>query len=155
MGLDDFTSGATNTASTTTRQPQSSNEQKDNSGSEPVEEDDHFKVVGNGAKKKVFRTEEEWQEAAEFMENEMDLNPQEVLNMSAGKRHDVLHRAILQISGMDKQPFHPTRNCIVCGETFTFPTNWSFTKFKGEPVCNTHSIQESVEAYQEINKIQG
>lgn len=148
MGLDNFTSEDTTTTSTSQRQSKSP-EPEDNEDEEP------FKVVGSGADRKVFETEEGWQDAAQFMREEMDLNPNEVLNMPSSKRHDILHRAILQLDGMEQQPFHPTRDCIVCGVTFTFPRNWNFTKFKGEPCCNDHEIQEVVEAYRDINEIQG
>lgn len=155
MGLDEFTSGSTATASTTTTQTQSPANQEEESDNQPTEDDGYFKVVGKQGKRKVFETEEDWEEAAEFMREEMELNPNEVLNMPASKRHDILHRAILQLDSMDKEPFHPTRTCIVCDETFTFPSNWNFTRFKGEPVCNDHEIKDVVQSYEQMNALAG
>jgi hypothetical protein len=153
MGLDEFTTGSNNASQTHSRS--TSNDTTQSDSGENQENTEPYKAVGSGSKQKVFKTESEWMEAKQYMENEMGLNPQRVLNMPPDKRHDVLHRSILGINDMQSAPFHPVRHCIVCDEVFSFPNNWSFTEFRGEPTCSDHEIGEVTQAYNEINRIQG
>lgn len=142
MGLEDFNVSDTRSGSRTTTGKEEKSTTKD----------DAFKVVGSGPNQKVFSTEEEWDETAEYIENELRMNPQEVLNMSADKRHEILHRAILGKNGMRSPSFHIKRNCIVCGETFVFPNNWDFAEYKEEPACKHHTIKEVAKAHRQINE---
>lgn len=145
MALEDFSTSDTQAAgnkSTSTKTEED----------EVTSKSDAFKVVGSGRRAKVFPTEEDWKETEEYLKNEMRMNPNQVLNMSPEKRHQILHRAILGKNGMDSPDFHLKRDCIVCGETFVFPGNWDFVEYQGEPVCKEHPIRKAVEAYSEINE---
>lgn len=150
MGLDQFSSGestAKNTRSTGTEQ-QETEEQNDL--------DDAFKIIsGDRGREKVFHTEEDWQETKEFIESEMGLSMNQVMNMSASDRHDILHQAILGREGLSDESIKHTKECVVCGETFVFPKNWRFERIKGEAVCEDHTIAEAMEAIHEVNNIAG
>lgn len=148
MGLDSF-----RTSNTDTGGQQKQQQQQDTS--DDGEDSEPFKVVGSGAKRKVFPTEEDWEETVEHIEEELGMSAGEVLSMPSEKRHDVLHRAILGKNGLASTPFYPKRNCIVCNETFVYPNNWNFTEFKGEPVCNDHTLSETMDAYRQINTLEG
>lgn len=149
MGLEDFSSDDTEQTNQTVRQSTSEERETEE------KEDGYFKVVGSGNNKKVFQTEEDWLETKEFIKEEMNKSVNEVLNMSAEKRYDILHRAILGRMGLEPSSFHPTRQCIVCGYTFTYPSNWNFEEFNGEPACKHHTIEEVKQAYEKVNSIQG
>jgi len=149
MGLDDFKSqGSTvsqsSTSSNTSNQPQT--EEK------PIE--DAYKVFTcDDGRKKVFQDEEEWDEAIDFIENELGVSEEKVVDMNPTQRHDVLHQAIVGERGKMSQNFYPTRQCMICDEVFSFPTKWNFSKFKGEAFCNTHTVKEVIERYREVNEL--
>lgn len=154
MGLDDFASGGTKTQSSKNSSSTSSSDSDDETQTNKVDPEDYFKVVSAGdGRKKVFETEEDWEETKEFIEVEMSMSMGEVLNMTPDKRHQILHKAILGDAGVEIDSFYQKRDCIVCGETFVFPHNWNFDKFKGEPVCLSHTLEEVHEAYEEINEL--
>lgn len=149
MGLDSFNTGGSTTSRSTNSQTNTQQKQDD-------EDDEPFKVVnGDRGRQKVFPTEEDWEETVEFIEEEMNMTEGEVMNMSAGDRHEILHKAILQHEGDTPGGFRPTKECIVCGQDFVFPKNWNFTRIMGEASCNHHEIGEVMEAVSEVNQIQG
>lgn len=154
MGLDDFSTSDNNTASSIARQStrQGSQTTEEQDGAE--EDDEPFKVVsGDKGRKKVFPTEEDWEETVEFIENEMGMSVGEVMNKSAGDRYQLLHQAILQRNGGERPSFHPTKECAVCGEEFVFPENWNFTRIRTEVVCNSHKIGQVMEEIGAINAL--
>lgn len=160
MGLESFkTSSTRGTAKSGNDEKKSSNQQSSSVDQEAKKEesnDQPYKVVGGDrGLKKVFPTEEDWNETVDFIEDTMSVSVNEVMNMPADKRHQILHRAILKREDGQQEPFHPKRNCMVCGEDFVFPGSWNFTRFNGEPVCHHHSIEEVVQKYREINTLHG
>lgn len=147
MGLDSFKSDG-NSGTNTSPKVDTTKEQKSI--------DDAYKVfTADDGRKKVFQTEESWEEAVQFIQNELDMSIQQVENMNPTQRHDILHQAIIGEEGEVSQNFYPTRECLVCGKKFSFPTNWKFSKFKGEAVCCDHSVKEVLEEYREINELHG
>jgi len=147
MGLDSFKSDDNSTTNTSP---------KVDTTTEQKSIDDAYKVfTSDDGRKKVFQTQEAWEDAVEFIKNELNMSIQQVENMNPTQRHDILHQAIIGEEGEVSQNFYPARECLVCGEKFSFPTNWKFSKFKGEAVCCDHSVKEVLEEYREINDIQG
>lgn len=150
MGLESFSTGGSTSTQTTSRQSQSQSQSSSSDDTEP------FKVVsGDKDRKKVFRTEEEWEETVAFLQEQMGLSADEVLNKRPSERYELLHQAILKVGEDENVPFHPTDQCVVCNEQFTFPNKWNFTRIKGEAVCNEHKIGEVVEAIREVSIIGG
>lgn len=150
MGLDSFKSDSTSTSSTNPSSPSvdTTTEQKSI--------DDAYKVFTcDDGRRKVFQTEESWNKAVDFIENELGMSIQDVENMNPTQRHDVLHQAIIGEEGKVSQNFYPTRECLVCDKKFSFPTNWKFSKFKGEAVCCDHTVQEVLKEYRKINQLHG
>jgi len=146
MGLDNFKSGSTSVNSSPSKNNSTTTSQKS------IE--DAYKVyTSDDGRKKVFQNEEDWNEAIDFIEQEFGISEAEVENMSATERHDILHQAIIGEKGNLSQNFYPTRQCIVCDEVFSFPTKWNFSKFKGEAVCNTHTVNEVLDTYREVNEL--
>lgn len=122
---------------------------------ESEEDDDFYKVVSCGNdRKKIFESEQQWDETVEFIEEELQMSIDEVMNMSARKRHDILHQGILKKDDEAPMSFYPIRNCIKCDTTFVFPNNWKFVKYKGEAVCPHHTISEVSEAYEDMNELE-
>lgn len=148
MGLDSFKS------SSTTRTSSNSTQNTDQEKQKSVE--DAYKVfTADDGRKKVFQTEEDWEEAVSFIENTLNLTVEEVEEMNPTERHDILHQAIMGEEDAISRDFYPTRQCMVCDETFSFPTNWNFTRFKGEVVCNTHTVDEVLEKFRKVNELEG
>lgn len=139
MGLDDFSSSGTANNVTRSNTTSRTKQQKQ-------EEQDPYKVVhGDKNRKKVFATEEEWNETVEFIEEEMNMSIGEVMDMSADQRHEILHQAILKSEDNEKGGFRPTKTCVVCGKKFIFPKKWNFVLIKNEASCGNHEIGEVVE----------
>jgi len=148
MGLDNFTSGSVSNSTISNISKNANNDSTENQ----KEDTEPFKIVGGDREReKVFQTEEDWKQTKEFIEDEMDLDIGVVMDMEPGRRHEILHKAILGISGKENPPFHCTDECIVCGEDFVYPRNWNFTRLKGEAICNDHSIGEAVEKISSVN----
>lgn len=146
MGLDNFKSES---ASVNTSQSKSKSTTK-----EQQSVDDAYKVyTSDDGRKKVFQSEEDWNDAIDFIQEEFGISESEVEHMNATERHDILHQAIIGERGKLSQNFYPTRQCIVCDEVFSFPTKWNFSKFKGEAVCNTHTVNEVLDTYREVNEL--
>jgi len=133
MGLENFTSGKSTTPSPSkTAQTETTNSQENN---------DPFKVVEDDkGREKVFKTEEDWEETKDIVEDDMGMSMDAVMSMPPGDRHQVIHQAILRLNGYDTQDFYGKKECVVCEEVFTFPANWNFTRLYGEAVCNDHEI---------------
>jgi len=152
MGLEEFTSSTQGTSTTT---PQQTTQQQTTQTEEEEEgrEEPFKKVSGNRGRHKVFQTEKDWQEAVDFIEDQLGMSVDEVLDMSASDRYQILHQAILQKENLDDLNFHPTRECLVCGERFVFPSNWNFTRLKGEAVCNNHTAREVMREVGAVNAL--
>lgn len=149
MGLEDFSTGNTTKSRSTTNK---STQKKDRQS----EDDEPFKVITcDKGRKKVFPTEDDWNETVQFIEDQMGMSISEVLNRSPENKYQLLHKAILKQNGSEGTPFHPTNQCIVCGEDFVFPESWNFTRIRGEAVCNDHDIGEAIEAIGAVNAIKG
>lgn len=147
MGLESFSTGNTTSTSRSTKQ---SNNQKQ----QQTEDDEPFKTVtGDRGRKKVFPTEEDWNETVEFIEQQMGMTVGEVLNMKAGDRYQILHQAILKKNGSEATPFHPTKECIVCGKQFVFPKTWNFVRVQGEVSCPDHKIDKVMEEVGAVNAL--
>lgn len=116
--------------------------------------DDAYKVVECNGRKKIFPNEDDWNETVDIIENEMHMSIAQVMSMNPSDRYNILHQAILQKNGMHSVPFHQTRDCLVCGKTFTFPNNWSFVEFRGEPVCPDHKIEQVIQSYSNIGYVE-
>jgi len=85
----------------------------------------------------------------------MNLSIDDVMSRRKADRYQLLHQAILGVKRDEGTPFHPTKECIVCGEEFIFPENWNFTRIKGEVSCNEHFIGEVMEKIGAVNAIKG
>lgn len=147
MGLEEFSSpGSKNTQPTTSTQQEQPEEKS---------KEDSFKVVEcDRGREKVFPTEEDWEETVSYIEEEMMMSIDEVLNMRPSDRFQILHQAILKKNGYSEQEMHPKQDCVVCGERFVFPSNWNFTRIKGEAVCNDHSIGETMASIKQVNMVE-
>jgi hypothetical protein len=146
MGLDAFKSGSTST----------SNKSSTSSSSKSGKSSGPYKTFrASDARKKVIKTEEEWNEVVNFIETNFGISEDEVMEMDADTRHEVLHKAILGNSDADTGDFYPTRECFVCDEVFSFPTSWSFCKYEGQAVCKDHTIEEVQDAHEEMNELHG
>lgn len=132
--------------------PSNSSENSKETEEDNIDKEDFFKIVGaEGGKKKVFKTEEQWKQTVEFIENEFMMGIDRVMDMDPVKRHDILHRAILRKDKDESASFYPIRECFICDETFVFPNNWNFVNYKGESVCCDHTISEVSDKYESIN----
>lgn len=147
MGLDDFVSD------TSTSQRGKSNSSNRTQTTEPEEEEtpeneqDPFKVVTDSkGRSKVFMDEDEWEETKQFIEESMDMTVAEVMNMNSIKRHDLLHRAILQHSEDERGGFQPVKHCVVCDKEFVFPNSWTFVEVENEASCPGHEIGDVMNA---------
>jgi len=146
MGLDDFKSeGSTKTkqksSSSSSNKSSSSKSGKSSSKNEP------FKVVGVGNKTKTFKTEEQWDEAVEYIEDELGFDIENVLNWRNQYRHRVLHVAIVNTRLKKNETFDVTKDCDVCGHTFEFPRDWDFMEYKSIITCPEHEFEEVAKAY--------
>jgi hypothetical protein len=147
MGLDDFVSDRNGSSSTR----QSSIAQSDNTQSEQEtqseKEQDPFKVVTDSrGRSKVFMEKEGWEEAKTFIKNQMEVTVGEVMNMDSIKRHDLLHRAILQQTEDERGGFQPVKHCVVCDKEFVFPNSWTFVEIQNEATCPSHEIGQVMNA---------
>jgi len=147
MGLDSFKSEGTSTSNTQTNSTTSTS---------TTSSDGYYKTFQlNDGRKKVIKTEEEWNEIVEFVETQFRITEEELLNEDSETRYDLIHKAKLGSTEADTSSFYPKRECFVCGEVFSYPTNWSFAKYEGEVVCKTHKVGEVEKVYKEANDIQG
>lgn len=82
--------------------------------------DKYFKVVGKPPLQKVFQEEEDWKETAEVLRDEMGYMPNEVLNMPAEKRFELLHEARLWNEGELEEMKNKTEDrCAICKKACT------------------------------------
>lgn len=147
MGLDDFISD--NSTSQRRRSNSSSRTQTGETEEQEIPEDeqDPFKVVTDSKdRSKVFMEESDWKETKQYIEQEMDMTVAEVMNMSSIKRHDLLHRAILQHSEDERGGFQPVKHCVVCDKEFVFPNSWTFVEIESEASCPGHNIGDVMNA---------
>ena len=148
MGLDSFKTEESRSKTQKSEESDNNSKSKNNSSSKKSKHDP-FKTVGVGRNKKVFETEEMWNDVVEYVEEEMGFEMSNVLNWSDRFRHKALHIAILNSRLDENREFNITRTCFVCGETFKFPDNWNFVEYKGNELCPTHEFGEVLETYKE------
>ena len=154
MGLDDFkSSGKLNTGRTATKDvDKEKQEEQNNDNNKKSKNDEPFKVVStNSGLEKVFPEREDWEETLDIIEDEMNYTIDRVMNMESSKRHDVLHNAILKRNNSGGGEYSPTKQCVLCGEEFVFPSKWNFVKFRKEAVCKSHEVKKVMAAISEIN----
>jgi hypothetical protein len=153
MSLDDFKSSGKLDNSKKKSKDVNEEKQKDkNDNGKKSKDDEPFKVVRtNSGLEKVFPKREDWEETLDIIENEMNYTVNSVMNMESNKRHDVLHNAILKRNNSEGGEYSPTKQCILCGEKFVFPSKWNFVKFRKEAVCKSHEVKKVMAAISEIN----
>lgn len=112
MGLEDIVDEKAPDDSSSSR---SRTRSRDLSGS-----DEYYKVVGKPPLQKVFQEKEDWEETAQVIRDEMGMMPNEVLNMPAEKRFELLHEARLWSDGELQQLENETEDrCAICGSACT------------------------------------
>lgn len=131
MGLEDIVDEKTPDSSTS-RSRSGSNEVRGVSSS-----DEYFKVVGSPPLQKVFQEEEDWEETAKVLRDVMGHQPNNVLNMPAEQRFEILHEARLWSEGQLEESEHESEDkCVVCNKACT----GSCTEIAGQQVHVHHTV---------------
>lgn len=129
MGLEDIVEEKAPDDSSSSR---SRTRRKDHSDS-----DKYFKVVGKPPLQKVFQEEEDWVQTAEVLRDEMGYMPNEVLNMPAEQRFELLHEARLWNKGeLEKLENETEDRCVICNKACT----GSCTEIAGVNVHVHHTV---------------
>lgn len=113
MGLEDITEKVKKNHSSSSSDTSQGNNRNPRKG--VSDESEYAVVVGKPPKQKAF-TEDQWDDVKEVLMNEMDLNPNKVLNMPSEERYEILHEAALYSKGDIEDSEHiPQRECDYCG----------------------------------------
>lgn len=150
MGLESFTTG--DTKSTASKSSQTTSSSVDEQSSEDTGSPSNYKVIGSGASKLTFETEDDWESFVTFVEDGLGFDMDRVLGWSEDKRRDFIgHAHSFRNDELLVDEHEVTQECLVCGQEYVFPHNWDFILFKHQAVCKSHTMGEVAEAYNQLH----
>lgn len=150
MGLESFTTDDSNSTDKQLSKADSSSVQTYNSGAEQAPS--NYKVIGSGASKITFETEDDWESFVTFVEQGLGFDISTVLGWSEDKRRDFIgHAHSFRNDELLVDEHEVTQECLVCGKEYVFPNNWDFILFKHQAVCKSHTMGEVAQAYEQLH----